>query len=213
MRQPNETPISAKKKKKKRLNDKTTQLALLEVKKLIRTVVRKETAKYRKAANVREALETRKREKAFRSATWKLTNEVKGEIRRWDRGLYRGIQEKFRREIELAAYRLTLAVGKKEKAHNPNGVLAAINMLAVESLFLLDKRLVRDKGKYWGLRKHLTDIERATTSGMSAFMKTAVYGTKKDGVEIPAGLLPTEPEEEEGTFRPDEDEGGKDATC
>jgi len=91
---------------------------------------------------------------------------------------------------------------KAEIAKNPDGALAAINLLAVESLFLLDRKC-RNKGTgrpLVGLRKHLCAIEEATSATMGPSIRGDIY--HKEGKEnidalIAVGNKSTDEEDED----------------
>jgi hypothetical protein len=91
------------------------------------------------------------------------------------------VREQMRIEIQKSCGAILEAKKKADVAENPDGALAAINQLAVESLFLLDRRVRTNRGgKRVGLREALCNVESLTMGNMRS-IKSEIY--KKTGPE------------------------------
>jgi hypothetical protein len=118
--------------------------------------------------------------------------ETRGIIRRALRKPLKILRERHR-NIEVGLVRQTKQMEilkEKERdillnANNNMGPLVAINMLAVEALFLLNNRTTLNRPKHYKIiHKALTIVEQYTYSDMDEAVKGVVYGPDKETLAI-----------------------------
>jgi hypothetical protein len=114
-----------------------------------------------------------------------MQNEIETHILEREEKNKEKIEDAYRiiiqREITKACERIVAATYQASVAKDPDGALAAINQLAVESLFLLDRRVRTNRGgKRVGLREALCNVESLTMGNMRS-IKSEIY--KKTGPE------------------------------